>query len=144
MLLPRAAGLPRVMMGPRLLPLVRTGTEDITGTPDKASVGGNYPVFGMLATPPLPTVNAPLDARVLVEADCVTNRWSTTCSIFWVALEMAVLKASLTRAWTKCSALFRQRLLWTLWRRDTLRIVCHGCKVDSAGSGIDATNSQKA
>ena len=101
-LLPRAAGLSKVMMGPRHL----------LGQAPKASLGclTRHPSVATASIwhagyPPLPTVNAPLDAGVLIQADCAANRWSTTCSISWAALEMAVLKVSLTRAWTKCSAL---------------------------------------
>ena len=50
------AGLPRLMIGVRLLLLTgpAVGTADITGMPDRAVVGGNRPPLGMLATPPPP------------------------------------------------------------------------------------------
>ena len=63
------AGLPRLMIGVRLLLLAgpAVGTADITGMPGRAVVGGNRPPLGMLATPPLPTGNVPLGV-VLVGA----------------------------------------------------------------------------
>ena len=47
------AGLPRLMIGVRLLLLAgpAVGTADITGMPDRAVVGGNRPPLGMQATP---------------------------------------------------------------------------------------------
>ena len=130
-LLPPAAGWLRLMTVLALLMLlplaVMAGAEDITVMPAKAAVDGNCPPLGMLATPPLDTLNAPFVAGVLAAAACTAKRWSTLSKISRVAPVMAALTVSDTMVRTSSSAL--------RFSSDTASCACPG---EGEPSGVDA------